>query len=155
MGGGFSSDGWKVTVPDVAGRRYARAIARALKSADLRPDDITMIVPHGVGASLLDRYEAEALAEVFGSGDDWPSFLPLKGAVGHTLGGCALVETVGALLALAHEQLPAAARVDSFDKALPLGRSDRRVDGSRWALLKCVNGFGGQNGAFVLRSVAR
>jgi 3-oxoacyl-[acyl-carrier-protein] synthase II len=156
LGGGFTSDGWKVTVPDVAGRRYAQAIARALRSAEVRPDDVTMIVPHGVGASLLDRYEAEALAEVFGeAGGDWPSLLPLKGAVGHTLGGCALVETVGALLALEHEQIPAAARADAFDPALPLRRSSRSVDAGAWTLLKCVNGFGGQNGAFVLRSIAR
>jgi 3-oxoacyl-[acyl-carrier-protein] synthase II len=155
LGGGFSSDGWKVTVPDVAGRRYAHAIARALRAADVRPDEVTMIVPHGVGASLLDRYEAEALAEVFGSGGDWPSFLPLKGAIGHTLGGCALVETVGALLALDHEQLPSASRIDAQDKTLPLGRSSQRLDAASWTLLKCVNGFGGQNGAFVLRSIAR
>ncbi len=155
LGGGFTSDGWKVTVPDVAGRRYARAIARALRSAGVSPEEITMIVPHGVGASLLDRYEAEALAEVFGTGGDWPCLLPLKGAVGHTLGGCALVETVGALLAFEHEQFPAAARVEALDPALPLGRNVRPVGAGAWTLLKCVNGFGGQNGAFVLRSVAR
>ena len=113
-----------------------------------------MISPHGVGASLLDRYEAEALAEVFGNGGgDWPVLLPLKGAVGHTLGGCALVETVGSLLAIEHEQVPAAARVDTFDPALPLGRSVRKLDARNWTLLKCVNGFGGQNGAIVLRSI--
>jgi 3-oxoacyl-(acyl-carrier-protein) synthase len=155
LGGGFTSDGWKVTIPDVAGRRYAQAIARALRSADVRPADVTMIAPHGVGASLLDQYEAEALAEVFGSGgEDWPVLFPLKGAIGHTLGGCALVETVGALQALARETLPTVAGVDGFDPALPLRRSARRLDAGAWTLLKCVNGFGGQNGAFVLRSVA-
>jgi 3-oxoacyl-[acyl-carrier-protein] synthase II len=155
MGGGFSSDGWKVTVPDVSGRRYAHAITRALRLADLRPDEVTMIVPHGVGASLLDRYEAESLASVFGSGGDWPSFLPLKGAIGHTLGGCALVETVGALLAIEHGELPAVSRIATPDPSLPLGRASQRVDAGAWTLLKCVNGFGGQNGAFVLRSIAR
>ena len=112
-----------------------------------------MISPHGVGAGLLDRYEAESLAEVFGDGGDWPVLLPLKGAVGHTLGGCALVETVGALLSLAHEEIPAAISVDTFDQALPLGRSSRTLHADSWTLLKCVNGFGGQNGAVVLRSI--
>jgi 3-oxoacyl-[acyl-carrier-protein] synthase II len=153
LGGGFSSDGWKVTVPDVAGRRYAQAIARALRAAHVAPEEITMISPHGVGASLLDRYEAEALAEVFGHVEgDWPVLFPLKGAVGHTLGGCALVETVGALLALGRGQVPAVAGVDGFDPALPLKRSSRTIDARAFTLLKCVNGFGGQNGAFVLRS---
>jgi 3-oxoacyl-[acyl-carrier-protein] synthase II len=151
LGGGFTSDGWKVTVPDVAGRRYARAIARALAAADVRPEDVTMISPHGVGASLLDRYEAEALAEVFGGGA-WPALFPLKGAVGHTLGGCALVETIGALLALARGEIPAVAGVDGLDPALPLRRSSRAIEAGSFTLLKCVNGFGGQNGAVVLRS---
>ena len=152
LGGGFTSDGWKVTVPDVSGRRYARAIARALDASGVPAREITMVSPHGVGAMLLDRYEADALAEVFGSGGAWPALLPLKGAIGHTLGGCALVETVGALLAIAREQVPAAVSSNVFDPALPLGSSFRRPSAGSWLLLKCTNGFGGQNGAFVLRS---
>jgi len=153
LGGGFTSDGWKVTLPDVSGQRYARAIGSALKAAAVQPEDVTMISPHGVGAGTLDRYEAESLAAVFGKdGGAWPSLLPLKGAVGHTLGGCALVETVGALLALAHGEIPAAARVDELDPALPLARSSRALTAGSWTLLKCTNGFGGQNGAVVLRS---
>jgi 3-oxoacyl-(acyl-carrier-protein) synthase len=154
LGGGFTSDGWKVTVPDVGGRRYARAIAGALRSAGVSPHDVTMISPHGVGAGLLDRYEAESLAEVFGNGGrNWPVLLPLKGAVGHTLGGCALVELVGALLAIAHEEIPTAVRIDEFDPALPLGSSSRTIHSDSFILLKCTNGFGGQNGAVVLRSI--
>lgn len=155
LGGGFTSDGWKVTLPDVAGQRYARAISSALQSANVQPRDVTMISPHGVGAGTLDRYEADSLAAVFGNGGGpWPQLLPLKGAVGHTLGGCALVETVGALLALAHDEIPAVARIDDLDPALPIRRAAREGHGGSWTLLKCTNGFGGQNGAFVLRSVS-
>jgi 3-oxoacyl-(acyl-carrier-protein) synthase len=154
LGAGFSSDGWKVMLPDVSGQRYSRAIARSLSAAGVRPADVSLISPHGVGAGLLDRYEAEALAEVFGSGEsEWPALLPLKGAIGHTLGGCALVETVGALLSIGHEEIPAVVRVDEFDPGLPLGRSFRKVRADSWTMLKCTNGFGGQNGAVVLRSV--
>jgi 3-oxoacyl-(acyl-carrier-protein) synthase len=153
LGGGFTSDGWKVTVPDVSGRRYSRAIASALNSAKVLPADVTMIAPHGVGAMLLDRYEAESLAEVFGRGGDWPVLLPMKGAIGHTLGGCALVETVGALLAIANASIPASVRLGESDPALPIGRVPLSLGAGPWTLLKCTNGFGGQNGAFVLGSV--
>lgn len=152
LGGGFTSDGWKVTVPDVGGHRYTDAIARALTAAGVRPADVTMISPHGVGAGLLDRYEAESLAAVFGDGGAWPALLPLKEAIGHTLGGCALVETVGALLSIENGRIPEAVQADAFDPALPLGRSSGPIDASSWTLLKCTNGFGGQNGAVVLRS---
>ena len=154
LGAGFTSDGWKVTLPDVTGQRYGRAIGRALTAAGVAPSQVTLISPHGVGAGLLDRYEADALASVFrNDASDWPAFLPLKGAIGHTLGGCALVETVGALLSLAAAEMPSVIRVDELDPGLPLGRSFRPLDGGPWTLLKCTNGFGGQNGAIVLRSV--
>ena len=154
LGGGFTSDGWKVTVPDVAGQRYARAIGRALTASGVDAKDVTMISPHGVGAALLDRYEAESLAAVFGRGGAWPVLLPLKGAIGHTLGGCALVETVGSLLAIANARVPAIVDAGGFDPGLPLGTPSRELDASSFTLLKCTNGFGGQNGAIVLRSVS-
>lgn len=152
LGGGFTSDGWKVTVPDVGGGRYTRAIATALESARISAHDVTAISPHGVGAGLLDRFEAESLAKVFGQGGAWPAFLPLKGAIGHTLGGCALLETVGALLTLARGEIPPALRVTDVDPALPIGRPGEIRKGKPWVLLKCTNGFAGQNGAVVLRS---
>ena len=79
--------------------------------------------------------------------------MPAKAAVGHTLGGCVLVETVGrdpraraapdpGVDALHRSRSPAAAR----DGA----RSGNRRDD--WVLLKCTNGFAGQNGAIVLRA---
>jgi len=154
LGGGFTSDGWKVTMPDVAGRRYALAVERALASAAVTPEQITLISPHGVGADLLDRFEADCLAAVFGNGGrTWPALMPVKGAIGHTLGGCALIETIAALLALERREIPAAARAENVDPVLPLRHSRGEIPERDWMLLKCTNGFAGQNGAFVLKSI--
>ena len=154
LGGGFTSDGWKVTMPDVVGDRYGQAIRRALASARIRPDEVTLLAPHGVGAELLDHFEAHTLSEVFGNGvRPWPELLPLKGALGHTLGGCVLVETVAALLALERGEVPAAARCHDPDPRLPIGRSREDSLSGNWVMLKCTNGFAGQNGAIVLRGV--
>src|SRR5206468_6332505 len=97
---------------------------------------------------------------VFGrNGERWPPLMVLKGAVGHTLGGCALVETVASLLALARGEIPISARCAEPDPELALGRTRGDAMTSpwaldpRWVLLKCTNGFAGQNGAMVLRSV--
>ncbi len=156
LGGGFTSDGWKVTMPDVVGDRYRQSIDRALAAARVRPEEITLLAPHGVGAELLDHFEAESLARVFGNGSrPWPALLPLKGALGHTLGGCALVETVAALLALERGEIPPAARCADPDPRLPMGRSREEAFAKDWVLLKCTNGFAGQNGAIVLRSPER
>jgi 3-oxoacyl-(acyl-carrier-protein) synthase len=153
LGSGFTSEGWKVVLPDVVSGRYRDAMARALTSAGVRPEEVTLISPHGVGSGLYDRFEAQSLAEVFGDrGRTWPALMALKGAVGHTLGGCTLVETAASILAVEHGEVPAAGRCVDPDPALPLGRSPNDGLPSSWVLLKCTNGFAGQNGAIVLRS---
>ena len=153
LGGGFTSDGWKVTMPDVVGGRYSEAIGRALRSAGVTPEEVSLVTPHGLGTGLFDRFEAMTLSTVFGnSGTPWPPMMVLKGALGHTLGGCVLVETVASLLALERGEVPAAAQCEAPDTALPLGRPREGSIPKRWVLLKCTNGFAGQNGAIVLRS---
>jgi 3-oxoacyl-(acyl-carrier-protein) synthase len=155
VGSGFSSEGWKVTLPDVTGMRYRDAILRALAAAGLSPEALTLITPHGVGSGLYDRFEALTLAQVMGGQDGkrlWPPLMPLKGAIGHTLGGCALLETAASIAALERGTIPAAARCGEPDRALPLGppRSDPLPD--RWTFLKCTNGFAGQNAALIFRA---
>ncbi len=154
LGGGYTSDGWKVTLPDVVDRRYAGAMHQALKSAGVRAEEISLIVPHGVGSGLYDRFEATCLAEVFGDdGRPWPPMMPLKGAFGHTLGGCALLETIPAILAMKHATIPASVRFETQDPTLPLGEIRQGGLPGNGLFMKCTNGFAGQNGAMILRTV--
>jgi 3-oxoacyl-[acyl-carrier-protein] synthase II len=151
LGGGFTSEGWKITMPDVAGDRYAEAIGSALNDAGVRPEQIDMITPHGVGSGMLDNFETNSLAEVFGNGGrKWPPMLLAKAAVGHTLGGCVLVELVASLRALQHGEVPPVVRCDEPDPSLPVGPPRSTSLPERWTMLKCTNGFAGQNGAIVL-----
>ncbi len=154
LGGGFRSEGWKVALPDVARGRYAAAIRAALQSSGVDRDELTLVVPHGVGTGLYDRFEVESLAEVLGdSGTTWPPFMPVKGAIGHTLGGSVLVETVAALVALERGEIPSLVGLANPDPSLPFGPSRAIASPRDWTLLKCTNGFAGQNGAIVLRAV--
>jgi 3-oxoacyl-(acyl-carrier-protein) synthase len=152
LGSGHTCDGWKVTIPDVERGRYADCVEQALRGAGLRPDEVTLLCPHGVGTGLYDRFEARSLARVFGDrGTPWPALIPLKGALGHTLGGCVLLETVASVLAFESRSVPPAARCVDPDPALGLGRwRDDGLDG-HGVLLKTTNGFAGQNGAILLR----
>jgi 3-oxoacyl-(acyl-carrier-protein) synthase len=152
LGGGYTSDGWKVTLPDVVGRRYTEAIRRALKSSGVGTEDVGLLVPHGVGSGLYDRFEAGCLAEVFGGNDrPWPPMMTLKGGFGHTLGGCALLEVIPAILAMQRGEIPVVARCEDPDPMLPVGRAANGALPGSGVILKCTNGFAGQNGAMVLR----
>ena len=153
LGGGFTSDGWKITMPDVAGDRYTEAMRRALRAARVKAEDVSLIAPHGVGSAMLDHFEANSLAQVFSSGDrPWPPILVGKAALGHTLGGCALVETVLSVMALERREIPEVVQCLEPDPSLPLGAASDDPLPEDWVLFKCTNGFAGQNAAIVLRS---
>jgi 3-oxoacyl-(acyl-carrier-protein) synthase len=154
LGSGFTSEGWKITMPDVTSDRYAAAIATALKQAEVEASQIDLITPHGVGGGMLDHFEALTLAKIFpNDGHCWPPLLLGKAALGHTLGGCVLVETIASLLALEHGEVPAITRCVDPDPGISLGRMSDAALPAEWLMLKCTNGFAGQNGALVLRSV--
>jgi 3-oxoacyl-(acyl-carrier-protein) synthase len=153
LGGGFTSEGWKVTMPDVASDRYFEAIVRGLREARVEPGDVSLVAPHGVGTGMLDHFEARTLARVFPEGQrEWPPLMAVKAGVGHTLGGCVLIETAAAILALERREVPGVTRVERPDPRLGLGRSREGRPDAEWVLLKCTNGFAGQNSAIVLRS---
>jgi len=151
LGGGFTSEGWKVTLPEVTHNRYAEAIRRALDAAGVGAEQVSLITPNGIGATMLDRFEANNLAAVFGDGEKaWPPMLTVKTALGHGLGGCVLLETVASIVALGQGQVPEAMRCDDPDPTLPIGRPAPGRLPEDWVLLKCTNGFAGQNSAIVL-----
>jgi 3-oxoacyl-[acyl-carrier-protein] synthase II len=105
---------------------------------------------------MLDHFEAMSLAEVFPDREGaWPPLLTVKAALGHTLGACVLVEIVASILALERRVLPPVIRCDDPDSRLPFGPQREGDLPERWVLLKCTNGFAGQNSAVVLRSPDR
>jgi 3-oxoacyl-(acyl-carrier-protein) synthase len=153
LAGGFRSEGWKVTLPDVSHEHYAAAIRDALSAARVAPEELSLVVPHGVGTGLYDRFEALSLVRALGDGGrSWPPLMPLKGVLGHTLGGSVLVELAAALIALDRGEVPPLVGLEHPDPELPLGRPRRGPLPRAWTLLKCTNGFAGQNGAIVLRA---
>jgi 3-oxoacyl-(acyl-carrier-protein) synthase len=153
LGGGFTSEGWKITMPDVSSSHYSAAMSRALETSGVRPEDVSLISPHGVGAMMLDHFEARSLGAIFGNGEDeWPPLMATKAAVGHTLGGCALVETAASILALNRGQVPEITRCVDTDPDLHVGRQRTHRLPEDWTLFKCTNGFAGQNAAIVLRA---
>lgn len=126
----------------------ARVIAQALTHAELAPDDITAIKAHGTATVLNDRAESAGLHQAFA---ELPPTTSLKGAIGHTLGGCGAIETALAIACVEHGYWPASAgfrHAETEPPGLaPLARPEA-LDGGRF--LMNFFGFGGNNCAYVL-----
>jgi 3-oxoacyl-[acyl-carrier-protein] synthase II len=104
-GVGLSCDAYHETAPDPAG--IAACMRDAHERAGVGPADIGLLVAHGTSTALNDPAEASAIADVFGDAAGKALVTAIKGAVGHTSGGAALMSLVVAIQAMRTGVVPA------------------------------------------------
>jgi len=153
LGGGFTQDAWKVTVPHVAGDFYTKAFEQALRVSGVAPNEIDLVNPHGVATPLGDRYEARTLTRIFGEFPTRPLITAFKPYVGHDLGGCALTELAILLAALQNDLVPATLNLTAPDETLKLRLVDEPIATPLRTVAKMACGFAGYNAVGIFRKV--
>ncbi len=152
LGGSFVSEGWKVSLPAVGSKFYEEAISAALKTANVKPGEVDVVIPHGVGLKISDRYEANALNTIFGSKNKCPIFSAFKPYIGHNLGGSSLLETAILLLAMKHKLLPSTLNCDEISRNVPIGiLRDKALHMRINTALKTSAAFAGFDAAIILK----
>ncbi len=99
------------------GRVMAKVIRKALKEANITPDDVDHVNAHGIALTAADIMEAKGISEVFGTKTPVVAYKPSFGAMG-AAGG--LVELTASVLALIHGQLPPTLNCEHQDPACPI-----------------------------------
>jgi 3-oxoacyl-[acyl-carrier-protein] synthase II len=151
LGYGATADAHHLTAPDPSGNSAARAISRALRDAQLEPDDLHYVNAHGTSTQLNDRSETEALKLALG---EYAAKIPVsstKSAIGHLLGAAGAVEAIATVLALNERLAPPTLGYGEPDPGLDLDYvpdSPRPLRG-RIALSNSF-GFGGHNAVLCL-----
>ena len=146
-GVGTSADAYHITAPDPEGVGAARAIAAALRCADIDPADVGHVNAHATSTMVGDVAEAVAIHDAVG---EHPVVSAPKSSLGHLLGGAGAVEGIGTLLAVREGMVPPTANLDELDPEVKLdvvAGEPRQV-----SLRAAVNdsfGFGGHNVALV------
>ena len=154
LGGGFSLEGWKVTVPKIGSGSYAKAIQEALENSRLDAKDVDLINPHGVGINVTDGYEAQAITEVFTGKSINPLISAFKPYVGHNLGGSAIMETIILLLALKNNIILGTLNLEKEDPKYSIKLLKENVEKPLDTVMKLSCGFAGYNGAVAFRKYA-
>ncbi len=103
-GVGMSSDAYKLVQPDITGME--RAMAGALRSADLEPGAIEYLNAHGTGTAQNDPTETAAIRSVFGAHADRLAVSSTKSMHGHALGAAAALEAIASVLAIEAQTAP-------------------------------------------------
>jgi len=150
IGGAFSSEGWKVSLPAVHKNYYKNTILKAIKLSNLNVKDIGLVVPHGVASKVSDEYEANSLFSVFNNKEP-PLYTTFKSYVGHNLGASTLIETVILILALKNQLIPAALNIKPKNKKVNINFEDVHSKSKIKFALKTANAFAGFNGAIILK----
>lgn len=104
LGFGQSADAKDLTLPDVNGAK--RAIAGAMREAQLNPEDVGYVNAHGTGTAANDVTETRALHMVFGDHAKKLMVSSTKSMVGHGLGAAGALELAATLLALRDGVVP-------------------------------------------------
>jgi len=155
IGYGMSADAYHISAPHPEGDGAARVMERALADAGIAPDQIGYINAHGTSTQLGDISEVIAIKRVFGEHAKRLAVSSTKSATGHLLGAAGGLESGILALALRDQILPPTLNLDHPGEDCDLDfvpHTARRVELD----LAITNsfGFGGTNGALVMRRFA-
>jgi len=152
VGIGASNDAFGLTAPDPSGLSVRLALDRALLAAGLSYSDLALYLAHGTATQLNDDLEAKVVEEVFAD-NEILTIVGTKGALGHSLGVCGLVEFILLLQMLNRQLAPATvgltAPIDSISARFP-GAEGRALSGPYG--VSVTLGFGGFNTAVIGRA---
>jgi 3-oxoacyl-(acyl-carrier-protein) synthase len=152
-GGGFLMEGWKVAFPDLKGHTYSETIQEALKRSYIEPEAIDLICVHGVGTKIADRYEADTIADIFGTNQDRPKITAFKPYIGHTLGASVLLETAIMLLAMEKNIIPPLINTKNIDKKIRISPALQKKVFPIQKALKICSAFAGFNASVVFEKL--
>jgi 3-oxoacyl-[acyl-carrier-protein] synthase II len=152
VGFAASQDAHDITKPEPTGHSYGKAIAKALKDANLPPAAVDLIVPCGLGIPSHDKAELNGLTQVFGGGLERIAMSPIKSQIGNLAAGSG-AEAAAALLALHDGKIPPAINTRKLPQGRKLNVAAKTRDQKINVALSSVYSIGGQNAALVFRQI--
>ncbi|OAI54515.1 beta-ketoacyl-[acyl-carrier-protein] synthase II [Planctomycetaceae bacterium SCGC AG-212-F19] len=154
LGFGSSFDAYSVTKPDPEAGGAARAINAALRNSQVDSHDVDYINAHGTSTRLNDIMETKAVKKVFGEDARRLPLSSIKSMVGHLIGAAGAVEAVALALTLHAGVVPPTINLTHPDPECNLDYVPNTAREVRVRTAVSTSfGFGGQNGALVMRRI--
>jgi len=149
-GYGLSGDAYHITAPAADGSGGYRAMAAAIKRAELNLEDVDYINAHGTSTPLGDQIELNAVKRLFGAHANNLSMSSTKSAIGHLLGAAGAVEAAFSVLALHNGVIPPTLNLDNPSEGcdidlVPFDAKERKLKN----VLSNSFGFGGTNASLI------
>jgi 3-oxoacyl-[acyl-carrier-protein] synthase II len=152
VGFGMSGDAFHVTAPPEDGEGARKAMAGALRDAQLNPAQVQYVNAHATSTELGDRAETLAIRRAFGSAADQLAVSSTKSMTGHLLGAAGAVEAIFSVLALCDQVVPPTINLHQPGEGCDLDYvpNTARPMSLNYTLSNSF-GFGGTNGSLIFR----
>ena len=156
-GYGASCDGYHLTSPNPDGVVGSMCMSRAMKDAGMDPSEIQYYNAHGTSTKINDPSETNMIKRAFGEENAKKlKISSTKSMHGHCLGATGAIEAMVCVKAINDSFFPATINLDEVDVE---GGCDldyvpnKGVEGNIDAAMSATFGFGGHNGAIILKKV--
>lgn len=155
-GAGLSADAHHITASHPEGLGAKLVMQRALKDAEMTPEDIDYINVHGTSTPVGDVSEVKAITDVFGEHAYELNISSTKSMTGHLLGAAGGVEALLSVLAVKNDVVPPTINHEEGDEDenidynlnFTFNRAEKRPIR---AALSNTFGFGGHNACLILK----
>lgn len=153
-GYGMTGDAYHMTSPAPGGEGAVRAMAQALRTGGLNPDDIGYINAHGTSTEANDANETAAIKTLFGAHARALNISSTKSMTGHLLGAAGGIEAVFSVMALHTGIIPPTINQENPDPECDLNYTPNKAAERRLkAVLSNSFGFGGTNGCVAFKAL--
>jgi 3-oxoacyl-[acyl-carrier-protein] synthase II len=154
IGGGMSGDAHHITAPHPDGLGAKLVMQRALKDAEVNPNEVDYINTHGTSTPLGDIAELKAIETLFGEQAFKMNISSTKSMTGHLLGAAGALEAMATVLAVQNDIVPPTINFTTTDPEInPRFNLTFNKAVARKINIAISNtfGFGGHNAAVVLK----
>ncbi|NWF91437.1 MAG: beta-ketoacyl-[acyl-carrier-protein] synthase family protein [Syntrophaceae bacterium] len=152
VGFGMTADAYHLTDPDPDGKALAKAIRDALQMADLRPEEVDYINPHGTSTPVNDKVETRVIKDVFGKYAYSVPISSTKSITGHLMGAAGAAEAIALLLAIERRIVHPTINYEFPDPECDLDYVPNQAREKEVRVgLSISAGFGGVNSAILIK----
>ena len=125
---------------------------RAIKDANISPQDIDYINAHGTSTHLNDSYETMAIKTALGEASKTVMVSSTKGNIGHLLGAAGGVEAIICTKAIEDKIIPPTINYQVKDEECALDIVPNEVrDSNLNVVMSNSLGFGGHNASIIIK----
>jgi len=134
------------------GKGIQMAIEKAMADAQIQPEDLDLIIPHGTGIASDDLAEARAIEAALGKAATETKAWPTKSMISNTGAASGALDVIAAVCAMRDGKIPVAKNCDRVADGCNLNIVKRPYQTEINYALCCSYTYGGQTAALVLKN---